>query len=107
MPLLCVFADALGILGGFIIGSGLFDISAQLYLKQSLEMLSLSDFLVGIGKSLVFAVLIGLIGCHYGLACGRNAQAVGQATTRAVVSIIVALVVSDALITLICTRLGV
>ncbi|MNT90699.1 hypothetical protein D3C72_2316610 [compost metagenome] len=62
---------------------------------------------MGIGKSLVFAVLIGLIGCHYGLACGRNAQAVGQATTRAVVSIIVALVVSDALITLICTRLGV
>jgi len=107
MPLLCVFADALGILGGFVIGSGLFDISAQLYLKQSLEMLSLDDFLVGIGKSLVFAVLIGLIGCHYGLACGRNAQAVGQATTRAVVSIIVALVVSDALITLICTRLGI
>lgn len=107
MPLLCVFADGLGILGGFVIGSGLFDISAQLYLKQSLEMLSLDDFLVGIGKSLVFAVLIGLIGCHYGLACGRNAQAVGQATTRAVVSIIVALVVSDALITLICTRLGI
>ncbi|MCG4452246.1 MULTISPECIES: ABC transporter permease [unclassified Pseudomonas] len=107
MPLLCVFADALGILGGFVIGSGLFDISAQLYLKQSLELLSLSDFLVGIGKSVVFAILIGLIGCHYGLACGRNAQAVGQATTRAVVSIIVALVVSDALITLICTRLGV
>jgi phospholipid/cholesterol/gamma-HCH transport system permease protein len=107
MPLLCVFADALGILGGFVIGSGLFDISAPLYLRQSLDMLSLNDFLVGIGKSLVFAVLIGLIGCHYGLACGRNAQAVGQATTRAVVSIIVALVVSDALITLICTRLGV
>ncbi|WP_455230130.1 MlaE family ABC transporter permease [Geopseudomonas aromaticivorans] len=107
MPLLCVFADALGILGGFVIGSGLFDISAPLYLNQSLEMLSLTDFLLGVFKSLVFAVLIGLIGCHYGLACGRNAQAVGQATTRAVVSIIVALVVSDALITLICTQLGI
>lgn len=107
MPILCVFADALGILGGFVIGAGLFDISAPLYLKQSLEMLGLTDFLLGIFKSLVFAVLIGLIGCHYGLACGRNAQAVGQATTRAVVSIIVALVVSDALITLICTQLGI
>lgn len=107
MPLLCVFADALGILGGFVIGAGLFDISAPLYLNQSLEMLSLTDFLLGVFKSLVFAVLIGLIGCHYGLACGRNAQAVGQATTRAVVSIIVALVVSDALITLICTQLGI
>lgn len=107
MPLLCVFADALGILGGFVIGAGLFDISAPLYLNQSLEMLGLTDFLLGVFKSLVFAVLIGLIGCHYGLTCGRNAQAVGQATTRAVVSIIVALVVSDALITLICTQLGI
>lgn len=107
MPLLCVFADVLGIFGGFVIGAGLFDISAPLYLNQSLEMLGLADFLLGIFKSLVFAVLIGLIGCHYGLSCGRNAQAVGQATTRAVVSIIVALVVSDALITLICTQLGI
>ena len=107
MPLLCVFADALGILGGFIIGSGLFDISAALYLTQSMDMLNLTDFFVGIFKSLVFAVLIGLIGCYYGLVSGRNAQAVGQATTGAVVSILVALVVCDALITLICTRLGI
>lgn len=107
MPILSVFADALGILGGFVIGAGLFDISAPLYLRQTLDMLTLTDFLIGIGKSVVFAVLIGLIGCRYGLASGRNAQAVGQATTRAVVSIIVALVVSDALITLVCTRLGI
>lgn len=107
MPILTVFADALGIFGGFVIGAGLFDISAAQYINQSLAMLSLTDFLLGLFKSLVFAVLIGLIGCYYGLSCGRNAQAVGQATTKAVVSIIVALVVSDALITLICTQLGI
>lgn len=107
MPLLTVFADAVGVLGGFVIGAGLFDISAQLYLHQSLDMLSLTDFVLGLFKSLVFAVLIGLIGCRRGLQCGRNAQAVGEATTGAVVSIIVALVVSDALITLICTQLGI
>lgn len=107
MPLLCAFADALGILGGFVIGAGLFDISATQYLNQSLALLNLADFLLGIFKSLVFAVLIGLIGCHYGLASGRDARSVGQATTRAVVSIVVALVVSDALITLVCTRLGI
>lgn len=107
MPILTVFADALGIFGGFVIGSGLFDISATQYINQSLAMLSLTDFMIGLFKSLVFAVLIGLIGCYYGLSCGRNAQAVGQATTNAVVSIIVALVVSDALITLICTQLGI
>lgn len=107
MPILTVFADALGIFGGFVIGSGLFDISAAQYINQSLEMLTLTDFLIGLFKSLVFAVLIGLIGCYYGLSCGRNAQAVGRATTNAVVSIIVALVVSDAVITLICTQLGI
>ncbi len=107
MPILTVFADALGIFGGFVIGSGLFDISATQYINQSLAMLSMTDFLIGIFKSLVFAILIGLIGCYYGLSCGRNAQAVGQATTSAVVSIIVALVVSDAAITLICTQLGI
>ncbi len=107
MPILTVFADALGVFGGFVIGSGLFDISATQYINQSLEMLTLTDFLIGLFKSLVFAVLIGLIGCYYGLSCGRNAQAVGQATTNAVVSIIVALVVSDAVITLICTQLGI
>ncbi|HKM27633.1 MAG TPA: ABC transporter permease [Thiopseudomonas sp.] len=107
MPILTVFADLLGIFGGFVIGSGLFDISATQYINQSLAMLTLTDFLIGLFKSLVFAILIGLIGCYYGLSCGRNAQAVGQATTNAVVSIIVALVVSDALITLICTQLGI
>lgn len=107
MPILTVFADALGIFGGFVIGSGLFDISAAQYINQSLSMLTLTDFMIGLFKSLVFAVLIGLIGCYYGLNSGRNAQAVGKATTGAVVSIIVALVVSDAMITLICTQLGI
>ena len=48
-------------------------------------MVSSTDFFIGLFKSLVFALLIGMIGCYYGLNSGRNAQAVGQATTRAVV----------------------
>ncbi len=107
MPLLTCFADALGMLGGYVIGMAMFDISSVQYINQSLEMISATDFYIGLFKSLVFALLIGMIGCYYGLNSGRNAQAVGQATTRAVVSIIVALVVSDALITVICTRLGI
>ena len=107
MPILTCFADILGILGGFIIGWGMYDISATQYLTQSLVMVSSTDFFIGLFKSLVFALLIGLIGCYYGLNSGRNAQAVGQATTNAVVSIIVALVVSDAMITVLCTQLGI
>lgn len=107
MPLLTCFADALGMLGGYVIGLVMFDISSAQYINQSLEMIGSVDFYIGLFKSLVFALLIGMIGCYYGLNSGRNAQAVGQATTRAVVSIIVALVVSDALITVVCTKLGI
>ncbi|MFT0211719.1 ABC transporter permease [Pseudomonas sp. F1_0610] len=107
MPILVLFADVIGILGGFVIGAGLFDISATQYINQSIAMLSITDVLIGVFKGFVFAILIGLIGCYYGLNCGRNAQAVGKATTQAVVSIIVALVVSDATITLILTQLGI
>ncbi|TDQ37509.1 ABC transporter permease [Thiopseudomonas denitrificans] len=107
MPILTCFADALGILGGFVIGWGMYDISATQYINQSLVMVSSIDFFIGLFKSLVFALLIGMIGCYYGLNSGRNAQAVGQATTNAVVSIIVALVVSDAMITVLCTQLGI
>lgn len=107
MPILTCFADALGILGGFTIGYAMYDISAAQYWEQTLSMLASKDVLIGVFKSLVFALLIAMIGCYYGLNCARNAQAVGQATTRAVVSIIVALVVCDATITVICTQLGI
>ncbi|NLD15628.1 MAG: MlaE family lipid ABC transporter permease subunit [Gammaproteobacteria bacterium] len=107
MPILTCFADALGMMGGFVIGWGMYDISPTQYISQSLVMISTTDFFIGLFKSLIFALLIGMIGCYYGLNSGRNAQAVGQATTNAVVSIIVALVVSDAMITVICTRLGI
>ena len=107
MPILTCFADALGMMGGFVIGWGMYDISATQYINQSLVMVSSTDFFIGLFKSLIFALLIGMIGCYYGLNSGRNAQAVGQATTNSVVSIIVALVVSDALITVICTQLGI
>lgn len=63
MPLLTVFSILLGSFGGFFIGAGLFDISSSLYISQSLSMLNLTDFSIGLFKSVVFAVLVGLIGC--------------------------------------------
>jgi phospholipid/cholesterol/gamma-HCH transport system permease protein len=63
MPILTVFADALGIFGGVVIGSGWFDMSAALYIIQSVEMLTLTDLLIGLWICLVFAVRIGLSGC--------------------------------------------
>ena len=107
MPLLCVFADLLGILGGMAVGVTLFDISFMQYLEQTRASIGLTDIAVGMVKSLVFAVLIAVSGCLKGIQCGRSASAVGEATTSAVVMAIVAIVVSDAIMTLITNALGV
>lgn len=107
MPLLCIYADLLGIAGGMMVGIGLFEITPTQYFEQTASAVTLTDVSVGILKSVVFGLLIALAGCMKGIQCGRSASAVGEATTGAVVMAIVAIVVSDAVMTLIANALGV
>ena len=101
MPLLCVYADLMGILGGFIVGVGMLDITVTQYINQTINALNLYHFFIGILHALVFGVLIALAGCLRGIQCGRSASAVGQATTSAVVTSIVSIVVATAIITVV------
>lgn len=105
IPLLCLYADILGILGGALVAAGLFDISFAQYFVQIEHRLRLIDFEVGIAKSAVFGVLVAIAGCMRGLQCERSSTAVGLATTSAVVTGIVFIVVSDAIMTLMITAL--
>ena len=107
MPLLCLYADVMGIVGGLIVAVSMLDINMVQYLNQTLHALKMSHFLVGLVHASVFGVLIALFGCLKGMQCGRSASAVGEATTSAVVACIVAIVVSTALITFICKVLKV
>ena len=107
IPFLCLYADILGILGGALVASGLFDVSFSEYQIQIQNRLRLIDFEVGIGKSAVFGILVAIAGCMRGLQCRRNATAVGLATTSAVVTGIVFIVISDAVMTLLVTTLNV
>ncbi len=107
LPLLCIFADLLGILGGLLVGSTLFDITPTLYVEQTLSSISLTDVAIGVVKSGVYAVLIGLAGCMKGIHCGRSAASVGEATTAAVVMSIVAIVIADAVMTLVINAIGI
>jgi phospholipid/cholesterol/gamma-HCH transport system permease protein len=107
MPLLCLYADLMGIVGGLIVAVSMLDINMVQYLNQTLHALKMSHFLVGLVHASVFGVLIALFGCLKGMQCGRSASAVGEATTSAVVACIVAIVVSTALITFICKVLKV
>jgi phospholipid/cholesterol/gamma-HCH transport system permease protein len=101
LPLLCIYADIMGILGGSIIGVTMLDLSLVEYLEQTRKTLRLSQCGQGLLKASVFGVLIGYAGCLRGMQCGRSALAVGEATTSAVVTSIVLIVVSDSIITFI------
>lgn len=107
MPLLCVYADLMGVLGGMIVGVGLLDLGVLEYVNQSRAALNLTHFLVGLFHSFVFGILVAVAGCLRGLQCERSASAVGYAATSAVVTGIVSIVVATAIITLSCQVLGI
>lgn len=107
LPLLCVYADFLGILGGALIGVGMLDLSPALYWDQTVGAVDLMDFGVGLLKSAVFGVLVAIAGCLRGLQCGTSSAAVGVAATSAVVSGIVAIIVFDAIFTVLFDVLGI
>ncbi|MGR8932519.1 MAG: MlaE family ABC transporter permease [Gammaproteobacteria bacterium] len=107
MPLLCLYADLIGMLGGALVTVSIFDVSLIQYYNETGRAVDLTDFLIGLSKSLVFAVLIATAGCMRGLQSGRSASDVGDATTKAVVNSIVYIVVADSVITLLCNHLDI
>jgi len=105
MPLLSLYANLMGILGGFLVAVTMLDLGARQYFMKTQESVSLRDFGVGLFSAAVFGVLVSLSGCMRGMRCGRSASAVGKATTSAVVTGIVGIVVSTAIITWMCSVL--
>lgn len=107
MPLLCVYADFMGIIGGLLIGVFMLDISPVTYYNYTIMYLDLTHFWVGIFHSFIFGILVALAGCLRGMQCDRSAAAVGMATTSAVVTGITSIIVATAIITVICDILGI
>jgi len=107
MPLLCLYANIMGILGGMVVGVGMIDINFIQYYQQTVQAVGLWDLGIGLFNSIVFGVIVALSGCMRGMECGRSASAVGDAATSAVVTAIVGIIVSTAVITVICNILGI
>ena len=107
MPLLCVYGDLLGIIGGMIVGVGMLDLTFSQYIHQTQAAVGLNDFLIGIFKSVLFGILVALSGCLRGMQCGRSASAVGLAATSAVVTGIVAIIVTDGILAVVTNILGI
>jgi phospholipid/cholesterol/gamma-HCH transport system permease protein len=100
-PLLVVYADFMGILGGAVIGVFGLGMSPAVYFHQTTEMMSLWFCVQGLIKGCTFGTLVAICGCMRGMSCGRSASAVGEAATSAVVTSIVAIVLADAVWTFI------
>lgn len=107
MPLLTLYANLLGILGGLVVGVTMLDLGVYEYYHETAKAMSLTSLLVGLFMSFVFGVLIAVAGCLRGMQCGRSAQAVGQATTSAVVTSIVSLIIAASIIMVACQLLGI
>jgi len=106
IPLLTVFMDLFALVGGGAVFMSI-GFPLRVYFSQTVGAVSLADFLGGVGKSVVFGVLVAGIGCLRGLQTGQGASAVGISATRAVVSGIVLIIVADGLLGILFHYLGI
>ena len=106
-PLLTLYASLVGMVAGMLVAVLAFNVDLNEYYQQTLSALSPQHFLVGLSKGVVYGTLIAIAGCLRGLQCGRSASAVGEATTSAVVTSIVFIVISASLMTIMYQKLGI
>jgi phospholipid/cholesterol/gamma-HCH transport system permease protein len=107
MPLLTLYSDLLGILGGAIVGVGMMDITPMQYFTQTQASLDMTNISLGIAKGGIYGIIIALAGCLRGMQSGRSAAAVGEATTAAVVTAIVHIIITDGIFAVLCDALGI
>ena len=99
LPCLTIFADLVGILGGYTVAVGALGIGSGTYISNTVDALVLQDLFTGLAKAVVFAMIIGLVGCQRGLQTEGGADEVGRSTTSAVVRSIVLVIAADLFVT--------
>lgn len=107
MPLLCLYADAVGILGGAFVGVTMLGLSPGAYFRETFSTLTLINVFGGVFKATVYGALIALAGCLRGFQCGNSSSAVGDAATQAVVMSIVMGVIACGLFAVVFNVLGI
>lgn len=95
LPVLVIFADLVGILGGYFVSVYLLGANPYVYSEKTFQYLELRDIYTGLVKASVFGLLIALISCYHGFIAQGGAEGVGRATTRAVVTSSMMVLISD------------
>jgi len=99
LPLLTIYADFIGILGGYLVGVGKLGVTSSLYWRMTYDPLVLKDFFTGLIKSFAFAIIICIVACYQGLNSEGGAEGVGRATTLSVVSSFILIISADCFFT--------
>ena len=99
MPMLAVLADAVGLFGGWLISVTQLGVGGDYFYTSLIQHVTLGDFMSGVGKSVFFGYLIGIISCFKGLTASGGADGVGRATTSAVVAASISVLISDFFLT--------
>jgi len=99
LPLLTIYGDIVGIIGGYMIGVWRLNILSNLYWDMTWNPLKVKDIATGLIKSFAFAVIICIIACYEGMRVEGGAEGVGAATTRAVVISFILIIAADCLFT--------
>ena len=107
VPLLTLYASFIGMLAGLLISTTIFDIGLFEYYHQTIAALDLSYFFVGLVKGTVYGIVVAYSGCMRGMQCGRDATAVGEAATSAVVTGILLITISASILTIFFYQLGI
>jgi len=105
-PLLAIYADVLGILGGAFVGTVVGGVTLTAYMIETQAAIGWNHIAQGLICAVVYGAIVAASGCLRGMQCGRSAAAVGQATTSAVVTAIVFIVIAAAVLTIIFDAIG-
>jgi phospholipid/cholesterol/gamma-HCH transport system permease protein len=107
VPLITSIGDVTSMLGGAIVANSSLDVNYSLFLERTQMYVAMTNYTVGIYKSIVFAFLVALVGCYCGFRVEGNANSIGEYTTKSVVLGIILIVFSDAVFAVICKIIGV
>jgi phospholipid/cholesterol/gamma-HCH transport system permease protein len=107
LPILGLIANVTGLLGGAIMSWIELGISPAMFRTRLVEGTDVSHLMVGMVKAPVFALIIGIIGCHAGMQVEGNAESLGRQTSNAVVAAIFAVIVADAAFSIFFAQLGI
>ena len=106
MPLLVIWTDAMALIGGMVSANAELGLSPRYFIQKLPDAVPLANYMIGLGKGVVFGVLIGLVSCHFGLRIQPNTESLGRGTTTSVVTAITVVILADAVFAIIFSGVG-